>query len=123
MNEFFREYTNAFDALDANEIASLYRIPCAISDADGDQVFSDKSALIKKFEANCKALRELGYQGAQFNIIEQQQLEQDKKSVTIGWRIETAVSNIEARTLYICHKINGSWCIFSTNVYSGGFSD
>ncbi|WP_088328992.1 hypothetical protein [Lacimicrobium sp. SS2-24] len=122
MEELFIKYAAAFDAFDPEKIASLYRLPCAVSDADGVQTFTDKAALIKKFFANCKAMRGFGYQKAQFNILEKQQLGKKKVAVTIGWRIMTVGSHIDFRTLYICHQIENAWYIFSANVYEGSSS-
>ena len=121
MEEFFKKYTEAFDALNSEAIANLYRLPCAISDADGTQIFTNRSALIEKFALNCKSMLNFGYQRAQFKIVQEQPLGQDKVSVTIAWRVNTANANIDFRTLYICHLIDNKWFIFSANVYQGSF--
>ncbi|MCW8109110.1 ketosteroid isomerase family protein [Alteromonas ponticola] len=122
MEEFFRKYTTAFDVFDAEKIASFYRLPCAISDADGVQTFIDRAALLEKFSSNCEAMRSFGYLQAEFNILDEQQLGLGKVAITIGWRIKTVNSNIDFRTLYICHQIEHTWYIFSANVYEGSFS-
>ena len=121
MEEFFIKYKAAFDALDPEFIASLYRLPCAISDADGVQTFTDNASLIGKFERNCEAMRNFGYQQAKFNIISHNQLAKNEILVDVGWRVVTTDTNIDFRTLYICHKIDHAWFIFSANVYPGGF--
>jgi hypothetical protein len=123
MEELFNKYTKAFDALDPDAIASLYRLPCAISDADGTQTFTDRFALIKKFASNCESMRNFGYKYAQFNILQQQPLGQDKIAATIAWRVNTDDSNIDFRTLYICHFVDSDWLVFSANVYQGSFSN
>ncbi|MDF2178893.1 hypothetical protein P2G88_11595 [Aliiglaciecola sp. CAU 1673] len=122
MESFFKQYTAAFDAFDAKAIANLYRLPCAIADADGVQSFTDRSALVSKFAANCKSMQAMGYSGARFTVLNQQQLGPNEVAVNIGWRIELADSQIDFRTLYICHRINQCWYIFNTNVYPGSFS-
>ena len=121
MEEFFKTYTEAFDALNSEAIANLYRLPCAISDADGTQTFTDRPALIKKFALNCESMRSFGYQCAQFKVIQEQPLGQDKVAVTVAWRVNAGSSNIDFRTLYVCHFIGEKWCIFSANVYQGSF--
>lgn len=123
MEELFKKYTAAFDSFNPEEIADLYRLPCAISDADGAQTFTNRSDLIKKFKDNCQAMRNFGYQYARFNILQHQALGQGKIAVTIGWRIKTETSDIDFRTLYICHFVNQDWLVFSANVYEGGFSN
>jgi predicted RND superfamily exporter protein len=123
MEELFNKYTEAFDAFDPEAIANLYRLPCAISDADGVQAFASKSDLVKKFASNCESMRDFGYQHAQFNILQQQPLGQDKVATTIGWRINTRSSSIDFRTLYICHLVDSKWFVFSANVYQGSFSN
>lgn len=121
MDEFFKSYTAAFDALDPNAIADLYRFPCTISDADGVQAYTDKSALIAKFSANCETMKNFGYIHAQFHILSTQLLSQNEVVVNVGWRIKTTDTYIDFRTLYICHQVNHSWLIFSANVYQGSF--
>lgn len=123
MEELFKKYTAAFDAFNPEAISSLYCVPCAISDADGVQTYTEKTALISKFADNCETMRNFGYQYAQFNILQQQNLGQDKVAVTIGWRIKADSSDIDFRTLYICHLIGHDWLIFSANVYEGSFSN
>jgi len=122
MEEFFNKYTKAFDALNPETIASLYRLPSAISDGDGTQIFTDRPALVKKFASNCESMRNFGYQFAQFKIQQQHPLGQDKIAVTIAWRVNTGNSNIDFRTLYICHFIDSEWLVFNANVYQGSFS-
>ena len=123
MDELFRKYAVAFDAFNPQAIANLYRLPCAIADGDGVQTFTDKDALVKKFTFNCETMRSLGYQNTEFNVLEKQQLGKDKTAVTIGWRLYNKGSNIDFRTLYICHQIDNSWFIFSANVYEGSFGN
>lgn len=122
MEELFNKYTAAFDAFNPYEIADLYRMPCAISDADGVQTFTDRKSLAVKFSANCKAMQNFGYQKAKFNILNIQTVGSEQCAVNVGWRIETLGSNIDFRTLYICHQINHAWQIFNANVYQGSFS-
>lgn len=123
IHELLRRYTAAFDAFDPSAIASLYRFPCAVSDADGIQTYQAETKLVEKFAANCAAMRDLGYHGADFNILDTEALGTDQCSVTVGWRIKTTGSDIEFRTLYICHCVNNAWRIFNANVYPGSFSD
>ncbi|XOV80994.1 MAG: hypothetical protein ACFHVJ_08590 [Aestuariibacter sp.] len=122
MEELFTKYTAAFDAFDAVAIAGLYRLPCAISDADGVQTYSRVSELTDKFAANCEAMRNFGYQSARFNLLEIQPLGGEQVAVNIGWCINTVNSSFEFRTLYLCHKVSDQWLIFSANVYPGSFS-
>lgn len=121
LDAFFSQYTQAFDALSAESIAELYRLPCATSDGDGVNVYSDRQSLIEKFAGNCEAMKGFGYQKSMFRILEQQDLGEGKVSVNIAWRITTAGGNVDFRSLYICHKLSGDWRIFSANVYPGQF--
>jgi hypothetical protein len=121
MEELFNNYTEAFNTLNSDAIASLYRLPCAISDADGTQTFTDRPALIKKFALNCESMRNFGYQCAQFKILQEQPLGQDKVAVTVAWRVKASNSNLDFRTLYVCHFIDDKWLVFSANVYQGSF--
>ncbi len=117
MEEFFQKYSAAFDALDAESIASLYRLPCSIADIDVAQVFLEKSQLITKLKANCKAMRGFGYKNSEFRIRAQQELGVDGTVVNVDWRIITTSSNIDFHTLYILHRIDHAWRIFNANVY------
>lgn len=121
MDELFSKYLAAFDAFDATAIANLYRLPCAITDGDGVQTYSDRSELEAKFSKNCDTMGNFGYQSAQFNILQTQELGEEQVAVTVGWRITTTSSDIDFRTLYICHILEDSWFIFSANVYPGTF--
>lgn len=62
MEELLDNYVAAFDRLDAEQIAGLYRMPCAIADADGVQTFTEREMLVRKFSQNCLQLQQLGYQ-------------------------------------------------------------
>ncbi|MDB2331153.1 ketosteroid isomerase family protein [Alteromonas sp.] len=98
MEELFNKYTEAFNAFEPEAIASLYRLPCAISDADGVQTFTERTALVAKFALNCESMRNFGYQHAQFTILEQQALGKDKVAATVGWRVTVNDSNVDFRT-------------------------
>ncbi|WP_306519927.1 hypothetical protein [Rheinheimera sp.] len=121
MEELFNHYAAAFDGLKPELIAALYRLPCAISDADGVQVFTDTTSLLSKFTKNCDSLRNLGYQKALFNILSVEPLGQKELLVHVGWRVHTINSAIDFRALYICHHIAQDWFIYSANVYPGTF--
>lgn len=123
MDELLSSYAAAFDKLDPNLIADAYRLPCAISDADGVQTFTDRASLVSKFSKNCDALQKLGYQQAKYNILNSQQLSNNELIVHVGWRVSTNHSDIDFRTLYICHQIEHRWFLFSVHVYPGSFSN
>lgn len=121
MEELLNNYAAAFDQLDPKLIANFYRLPCAISDADGVQTFTDRATLVSKFSKNCEALQKLGYHHAKFNILSSKQLGNNELLVDVGWRVSTDSSNIDFRTFYICHQVEQRWLLFSANVYSGSF--
>jgi hypothetical protein len=122
MNDFFNAYANAFDSLDPKAIASLYQLPCAISDGDGTQVFSASNALIDKFSSNCYVLRTLGYKETKFTILAEQSLGQSAKAVTLGWQVKLESGEMAFRAHYVCHLQQDHWRIFSVTVFSGSFS-
>jgi hypothetical protein len=122
MNELFKKYAAAFESFDATAIAGLYTLPCSTSDSDGANVFSDRESLIQKFAINCAAMKAMGYSHSHFNILHKIDMGETAKSVNIGWRIFTTSREVEFRGLYVCHKVNNSWLIFSANVYQGSFS-
>lgn len=121
MGELFQKYSEAFDSFDPEAIVSLYKLPCATLDGDGVNVFSSKERLIEKFEKNCEAMKAMGYQGSEFNVHHTQNLGENAKAITLGWRIHLEKDKMEFRTHYICHKENNQWFVFSANVYEGGF--
>ncbi len=84
MEELFQKYTATFDTLSLDAIASLYRLPCEISDADGVQTYTDKSELVSKFSANCEAMKSFGYKNAQFNILDKQPLIKKEMAILAG---------------------------------------
>jgi hypothetical protein len=122
MNDFFNEYARAFDSLQADAIASLYLLPCAISDGDGTQVFSSNSGLIEKFSSNCNALQTMGYKAAKFTILTEQSLGQSAKAVTLGWQVKLANGQMEFRAHYVCQLQQNVWRIFSVQVFPGSVS-
>ena len=121
MDKLFQKYSEAFDSFDSEAIASLYTLPCATSDGDGANVFSSKESLVEKFEQNCDAMKAIGYQWSEFNIHHTQNLGENSKAITLGWRIHLEEEKIEFCTHYICHKENNQWLVFSANVYEGSF--
>lgn len=123
MEELLNNYAAAFDKLDPKLIANLYRLPCAISDADGVQTFTDRPTLVSKFSKNCQTLRQLGYQKAKFTILSVEQLGNNELLVHVGWRVSTGNADIDFRALYICHQIEQRWFLFSANVYPGCFNN
>lgn len=123
MDELFKNYMKAFDSLDASAIARLYILPCSTSDGDGSNVFINSESLIRKFEENCSSMKTMGYQSSEFNILSETDMGETSKAVNIGWRVGTVNGAIEFRSLYICHKNENSWLIFSANVYQGAFND
>lgn len=123
MNELFENYTRAFDSLNASEIAGLYTLPCSTSDNDGSSVFTDKKSLIGKFEENCSSMKVMGYQSSVFKILNEIEMGENSRAVNMGWRVTTVDGEIEFRSLYICHKQENNWLIFSANVYQGTFND
>ncbi|WP_125931869.1 nuclear transport factor 2 family protein [Thiosocius teredinicola] len=117
MEDFFRKYSAAFDAFDAEAIASLYRLPCSIADIDGVQVFSEKTQLIKKLDASCNTMRGFGYKRSEFRMRAHEKLGEDGVAANIDWRIITTGEDIDFRTLYVLHRVDGAWRIFNVNVY------
>lgn len=122
LTSLLNEYTSAFLALDANAIAKLYRMPCAIVDADGTQVFQDYNSLYAKFAANCLQLQQLGVSQVQFQIVAIDTLNETQACMHVAWRVSLANANIDFRALYICHQQKQQWQIFSANVYPGSFT-
>ncbi len=123
MNELFQNYTKAFDSLDASAIARLYTLPCSTSDGDGSNIFNNSDSLINKFEENCSSMKTMGYQSSEFSILNEIDMGETAKAINIGWRVSTVNGAIEFRSLYICHKNENRWLIFSANVYQGAFND
>lgn len=123
MDELFKQYTAAFDSFDATAIAGLYVLPCSASDGDGANVFSDRNSLTQKFRDNCSSMKSMGYTHSHFSILSTFDMGDAAKAVNIGWRIFTANGEVEFRCLYVCHRIDNQWLIFSANVYQGSFSN
>jgi len=68
-------------------------------------------------------MRNVGYQHAQFTILDQHALGKDKVTATVAWRVAVNDSNVDFRTLYICHFVDHKWLVFNANVYQGSFSN
>jgi hypothetical protein len=121
MEELLNQYVSAFDQLEPEQIVRLYRLPCAIADADGVQTFTEQSKLVSKFRQNCLQLQQLGYQGAQYQVLSFEPLGNEQLLVNVAWRVDLANAAIEFRALYILHRLEQRWLIYSTNVYPGSF--
>jgi len=117
LKALFDSYCVAFDCFDANAIAAHYCLPSASSDGDGLCVFSQRAELVTKFEANCVAFKDLGYQSATFEVVDWQQLSIDRACVNVRWRIKTPNGVLEFLTMYICVLEASGWCLFSAVVY------
>ena len=98
LDAFFSQYTQAFDALSAESIADLYRLPCATSDGDGVNVYSDRQSLIEKFAGNCDAMKGFGYQKSIFRILEQQDLGEDFGAGLYAVEVDYLIREEWART-------------------------
>ncbi len=122
MDELFQRYTHAFDAMDASAIAQLYTLPCATSDGDGSRVFNDRDSLESKFTVNCKDMQAMGYQYAEFSVLNVIALGDSAKAAQLGWRVHLDGSQVEFRCLYLCHLVSTDWLIFSAHVYEGEFT-
>lgn len=122
MEKLFQKYTDAFDSLDAKNIADLYMLPCSTSDGDGVNVFTTHESLVKKFTKNCESMVSMEYSNSQFNILDTIEMGDLSKTAIVGWRVYFQGAEIEFRALYICHKLNEEWRVFSANVYAGSFN-
>lgn len=122
MEELLDNYVAAFDRLDAEQIAGLYRMPCAIADADGVQTFTEREMLVRKFSHNCLQLQQLGYQRVQYQLLSVEPLGDNQLLVNVAWRVVFADSQLDFRTMYIVHKLEQRWLIFNTHVYPGSFA-
>ncbi|MEC4728605.1 hypothetical protein HWQ46_24085 [Shewanella sp. D64] len=122
LKTLLHSYGQAFDDKDAVAIAGKYTIPCAISDADGALVFSQSSALTEKFDKNCTRLTEQGHQYSEFVISEIRQLGRNVAKVDVGWRVYFSDMSSEFRCLYIMHKTELGWRIFSAQLYAEAHS-
>jgi ketosteroid isomerase-like protein len=117
LTSLLQSYGQAFDDKNAVAIATKYTMPCAISDADGALVFSQSAALIEKFDKNCQRLTELKHQYSEFVISEMRQLGRNVAKVDVGWRVYFSDKPSEFRCLYIMHKTELGWKIFSAQLY------
>ena len=121
METFFASYAAAFNQLDAAEIIKHYHLPCALSDGDGRTAYTDASALLEKFQQNCRDMEGFGFQTCNFSILSEVDLGEAGKAVHIGWQVHTPAETMDFRCLYVCHKVGGAWKIFNANVYPGPF--
>ena len=121
METLFQKYSAAFDALNASAITDLYTYPCATADGDGAKVFSTREQLCRKFTDNCESMSDMGYQHSQFTVLDIIDMDETTKTAILGWRVQLQNSTLEFKSLYVCHKQNEAWKIFSANVYAGQF--
>ena len=118
ISELFEQYATAFNLLDGKAIAQCYSIPCATMDGDGKHVFSERPSLVEKFSKNCKAMADMHYQSASYDIVEVKDLGATSKAVNIHWNVRTTHSSMEFGCLYLCSQESNQWQIFSACVYN-----
>lgn len=118
INQLFKSYQKAFKQFDPKAIASHYKIPCLISDVDGQQCFAKLDALTDKFAGSCNKMQEMGYIDSEFSICDIKTLSKNLVSVDMGWRTQFETEPYEFRTLYLCSFENDNWLIFSAVVYN-----
>jgi len=119
ISDLFDKYTLAFNTLNSELISENYMLPCAINDADGQNVYSEITCLNNKFELNIGNLKELSYQNAAYQIKHIKPMGDKLASVDIAWLVKTEKLDLEFSCLYICHETSLGWKIFNANVYSG----
>ena len=117
LNQLFKSYQQAFKQFNPKAIASHYKLPCLISDVDGQQCFTNLDKLTTKFANSCNNMQEMGYIDSEFTIGEIKTLDDKLVSVGMGWRAQFETGPYEFRTLYLCSQENDSWLIFSAVVY------
>ncbi|MFK8021172.1 MAG: hypothetical protein AB8B86_15510 [Pseudomonadales bacterium] len=117
LQTLFDSYRLAFDSFDADAIATHYCLPSATCDGDGLRVFSRRTELVIKFEANCVGFKDMGYQSAKFSVVDWQQLSADRACVNLCWRIQLSNDFIEFCTMYACVLEASGWRVFSAVAY------
>lgn len=118
LNQLFTSYQQAFKQFDSKAIASHYKFPCLIFDADGQQCFTNFDKLTAKFANSCNNMQEMGYIDSEFTIGEINILNDKLVSVDMCWKAQFETEPYEFRTLYLCSLENTSRRIFSTVVYN-----
>ena len=117
LTQFFEQYREAWNVLDWNWIAGHYSVPCAISDADGPQVYTGHDQIVAKFQRGCELLKERGFGGCSFAVTLRHQLGSEAAAVDLDWQIEATSGPLTFRTLYVCHNTNTGWRIYAAHAY------
>lgn len=115
--QLFDDYQRAFNSGQAQDIAACYHQPCIIADGDGEQAFSSVERLVAKFSANCDALRTMGYQSAEFSVVNDFAMGNDARAIKLRWNIRLESTDIDMCCMYICRLTDEGWRIFCANVY------
>lgn len=117
LQTFFRSYQDAWDTLDGPEIAAHYLPTANIFDGDGFRAFSSKEDLASKFEANCRAMRGLGYSGFECSAGKVIESGEYGLTVDLGWRLELFSGAKSFRTTYTCLRLDDTWRIACAVAY------
>ncbi len=117
LEQFFASYLKGFDTFDASLIASHYRLPANILDGDGLCSYLSEDELRKKFSANCKSFKEMGYQFASFEIEDYKQTGPSAAIVTLAWRVSLFNACHDFMTSYVCMFSGSQWQIISAVAY------
>ena len=66
LRQFFKRYSEAFNALDANAVAQFYAEPSAIAQGGKVTFWKTRTAVIENMASLCSLYRERGYQLAEW---------------------------------------------------------
>ncbi|HFC30256.1 MAG TPA: hypothetical protein ENJ44_04345 [Oceanospirillales bacterium] len=117
LTNLFNGYKQAFDDFDAPAIAAHFQLPSIIVDVDGTQVYDTEKMLLEKFSTNCAAMKNMGYSGSQFKLLNFKKLGDSLLSVDLAWQVQLDSGPFHFNGNYLCQLLNTDYLIVQAVVY------
>ena len=116
LSQLFDRYKQGFVEYCPHSIANCYRIPCAVADGDGVNVYDSDEALLKKFDKNCNVLKQQDLRNVDYRVNNVTEISNNAIAVDIEWSISLGHTNVSFSGHYVCQKIDDNWRIFSAQL-------
>jgi hypothetical protein len=122
VERFFARYAAAFDAFDAEAIASFYHAPCMMIRAGEVATLSTRSAVLANMNALVARHRSQGYERARFGDLRAAFLVPGLVLVTVPWTIHLleAPAPQVFRNTYELVELDGQWRIVVSSMHESG---
>lgn len=86
MERFFKDYANAYDNEDTNQISEFYHIPAVLISDENKKVYSDRNELVGYFENLIMELQALDIVRHEAKVLQLMKLSEKIMFTNVTWR-------------------------------------